>query len=227
MTYAAASFLPVPFLARDVDLNRRADGTLIVSTRTVLAPAPKSVPAMFREVAKANSDKPWIAQRRGAERGWEKLSYGEGLERIDALTQALLDLDLPGRTIMALSGNSLELATLKLAAMQAMMPIAPITPAYSLLSEDHAKLKEMARLLKPGLVFVQSGAQFARALRALRDVEGFDARVICVAEPTADTHEEFGAMLRTPIRVAIDSLVQSIAGDTRKISLHVRLDRRA
>ncbi|MFO1115398.1 MAG: AMP-binding protein [Beijerinckiaceae bacterium] len=214
MTYAAASFLPVPFLARDVDLNRRADGTLIVSTRTVLAPAPKSVPAMFREVAKANSDKPWIAQRRGAERGWEKLSYGEGLERIDALTQALLDLDLPGRTIMALSGNSLELATLKLAAMQAMMPIAPITPAYSLLSEDHAKLKEMARLLKPGLVFVQSGAQFARALRALRDVEGFDARVICVAEPTADTHEEFGAMLQTPIRVAIDSLVQSIAGDT-------------
>lgn len=212
MKHASADFLPVPFLARDVDLARRADGTLIVRTRTPLGAAPKSVPAMFREVAKANPDKLWIAQRRGPDRAWEKVSYGQGLRRIDALTQALLDLDLPGRTIIALSGNSLELAALTLAAMQARMPIAPITPAYSLLSGDHAKLKEMAQLLDPGVVFVQSGIQFARALHALRG--SIEAKVICAFEPTEDTHAVLGELFRTPVRTSMDAQIDAIEGDT-------------
>ncbi|MFT4095989.1 MAG: AMP-binding protein [Rhodoblastus sp.] len=214
MTYARADFLPVPFLPRDVDLERRADGVLLVRTRTALAPAPKSVPAMFRDIARANSETMWIAQRRGPERAWEKVSYGQALHRIDALTQALLDLGLPGRTIMALSGNSLELAALSLAAMQAKMPIAPITPAYSLLSEDHAKLIEMARLLKPAVLFVQSGTQFARALKALHGVGGLEAKIICAFDPTSDTDLQIADLFQTPVRTSMDAQVETIEGDT-------------
>lgn len=211
MNHASAEFLPLPFLARDIDLERRNDETLIVRNRTPLGPIPDSIPTVFRSVARSNPNRTWTAQRRGVERAWEEVPYGEGLRRIDAVTQALLDLNRPGRTIMALSGNSLELAVVVLAAMQARMPIAPITPAYSLLSEDHAKLREMARILKPAVIFVQSGEGFQRALRALAEHE---AHVICVADPTEDTHDTFQAILQRPVRASMDRHAKEITGDT-------------
>ncbi|MGY4501686.1 acyl-CoA synthetase (AMP-forming)/AMP-acid ligase II, partial [Bradyrhizobium sp. GM24.11] len=213
MTVRAAEFLAVPFLPREVDLIQRDDGALIVRNLTPLARIPSSVPAVFRETASRHVGKVWLAQRRGADRGWKTVTYGEGVKQIDALTQALIDLDMRGRTIMALSGNSLELAALSLAAMQARMPIAPITPAYSLASQDHGKLKEMARVLKPGLIFVQSGEGFERALVALRGIAGFDARVLTVSDPTQETHYLLDDFLRTPVRVSMEAEVEAIKPD--------------
>ncbi|MDH2406806.1 AMP-binding protein [Bradyrhizobium sp. SSUT18] len=211
---AADEFLAVPFLPREVDLVQRTDGALIVRNLTPLGPIPSSVPAMFRETASRYIDKVWLAQRRGVDRAWKVVTYGDGLKQIDALTQALIDLDMRGRTIMALSGNSLELAALSLAAMQARMPIAPITPAYSLASQDHAKLKEMARVLKPGLIFVQSGERFERALRALRSMPGFNARVLTAGEPNHETHYLLDDFLRTPVRVRMELEIGAITSET-------------
>jgi hypothetical protein len=54
-----------------------------------------------------------------------------------------------------------------LAGYTAGIPVAPISVAYSLQSQDHAKLKEIAALLRPGLVYVTDTAPFAPALAAL------------------------------------------------------------
>lgn len=214
MTASAAEFLAVPFLPREVDLRQRDDGALIVRNLTPLGPIPNSVPAVFRETASRQADKVWLAQRRGADRVWKTVAYGEGLKQVDALTQALIDLDMRGRTIMALSGNSLELAVVTLAAMQARMPIAPITPAYSLASQDHAKLMEMVRVLKPGLIFVQSGERFERAVLALRSIAGFDARVLAVSDPTPETDYLLDDFLRTPVRASMEREVEAITPET-------------
>ena len=72
---------------------------------------------------------------------------------------------------MILSSNSIEFALLSMAAMQARAPLAPVSPAYSVMSQDHAKLKYVFDLIKPGLVFVQNGEIYADALAAL-DLEG-------------------------------------------------------
>jgi len=69
--------------------------------------------------------------------------------------------------VMILSSNSIEFALLSMAAMQARAPLAPVSPAYSVMSQDHAKLKYVVDLIKPGLVFVQNGEIYARALAAL------------------------------------------------------------
>ena len=47
------------------------------------------------------------------------------------------------------------------------VPTAPVSPAYSLMSHDHQKLKYLFDLVKPALVLVQDAAQFAKALHAL------------------------------------------------------------
>jgi len=44
------------------------------------------------------------------------------------------------------------------------IPYAPISPAYSLVSTDHAKLAYVLQLLTPGLVFAASGEQYAKAI---------------------------------------------------------------
>ena len=91
---------------------------------------------------------------------------------MDALTQALLDLKLgPDRPVAILSGNSIEHALMTMAAMQAGAPAAPVSPAYSLMSQDHAKLRYIFELIRPGLVMVQDGVLFAKALAAL-DLQG-------------------------------------------------------
>src|SRR5207253_11057746 len=103
---------------------------------------------------------------------WLKDTYGEAKKQVDAVTQALLDRGIgPDKAVMILSSNSIEFALLSMAAMQARAPLAPVSPAYSVMSRDHAKLKYVFDLIKPGLVFVQNGEIYARALAAL-DLDG-------------------------------------------------------
>ena len=162
-----ASFKPIDFLPRDIDVERRADGSIVLRNRVPLQAYERHIPAFLRRWAAEAPDRIFVAQRRGPDRTWKKVAYGEALGIVDRLTQALLDLNLSEqRPVMVLSGNSIEHALLMMAAMQARAPIASISPAYSLMSQDFAKLKYVFELLQPGLVMVQNGSAFAKALGA-------------------------------------------------------------
>jgi feruloyl-CoA synthase len=64
--------------------------------------------------------------------------------------------------------------------MQARLPAAPVSPAYSVMSQDHLKLKYLFELIKLAVVMVQDGPTFEKALNAL-DLNG--VTVIHVARP--------------------------------------------
>jgi feruloyl-CoA synthase len=163
-----APFRPIEYLSRDVRLDRRDDGTLLLQSNHKLTPYVPHVPAFLAKWAAEAPDRLWLAQRRGPDRDWLKLTYGAAEQQVDAVTQALIDRAFgPDRPVMILSSNSIEFALLSLAAMQARAPLAPVSPAYSVMSQDHAKLRYVFDLIKPGLVFVQNGEIYARALAAL------------------------------------------------------------
>ena len=167
-TLAQVPFKPIEFLSRDVEVERRADGTVILQSRHRLKPHEKHVPAFVAKWATEAPDRVWLAQRRGPARDWLKVTYAEARKQIDSITQALLDRGFgPDKAVMILSSNSIEFALLTMAAMQARAPVAPVSPAYSVMSQDHAKLKYVFDLIKPGLVFVQNGEIYAGALDAL------------------------------------------------------------
>lgn len=167
-----APFKPIDFLSRDVSAERRADGTIVLQSNHKLTPYEKHVPALLARWAAEAPDRIWLAQRRGPDREWLKVTYAEAKKQVDAVTQALLDRGFgPDKPAMILSSNSIEFALLTMAAMQARAPVAPVSPAYSVMSQDHAKLRYVFDLIKPGLVFVQNGEIYARALAAL-DLEG-------------------------------------------------------
>ncbi|TAJ88387.1 AMP-binding protein [Reyranella sp.] len=167
-----APFKPIDFLSRDVSAERRADGTIVLQSNHKLKPYQKHVPALLARWAAEAPDRIWLAQRRGPDREWLKVTYAKAKKQVDAATQALLDRGFgPDKPVMILSSNSIEFALLTMAAMQARTPVAPVSPAYSVMSQDHAKLRYVFDLIKPGLVFVQNGEIYARALASL-DLEG-------------------------------------------------------
>ena len=129
-----------------------------------LKPYEPSLVALFRSAVERTPDRLFIAER-DASGAWAGLTYAQARRKVDAVAQALLDRGLsPERPVMALSGNAVEHAVLMLACYTAGIPIAPISVAYSLQSQDHAKLKYINELLTPGLVYVSDTGPFAKAL---------------------------------------------------------------
>ena len=70
------------------------------------------------------------------------------------------------RPVVILSGNSIDHALIAFGALYAGVPFCPVSPAYSLISRDYAKLSYLMKLLTPGLVFVDDADKFAAALSA-------------------------------------------------------------
>lgn len=99
---------------------------------------------------------------------WRRVSYAEMLTSVRAIAQRLLSYGLSTeRPLAILSGNDIEHLQIALGAMYAGIPYSPISPAYSLLSQDFAKLRHVCDLLQPGLVFVSDASTYQRAIDAV------------------------------------------------------------
>lgn len=208
-----APFKPIDFLSRDVKAERRDDGTIVLQSNHKLKPYEKHVPAFLARWAAEAPDRVWLAQRRGPDREWLKVTYAEAKKQVDAVTQALLDRGFgPDKPVMILSSNSIEFALLTMAAMQARAPIAPVSPAYSVMSQDHAKLRYVFDLIKPGLVFVQNGEIYARALAAL-DLEGVLLAHVDKAPPKMQSLP-WSELIATPPTAAVAASIERIEPKT-------------
>src|SRR3982075_1941770 len=206
-------FRKIEWLERDIAVERRPDGVIILKSRIPLKAYEKHIPASLAKWAREAPERTWLAQRAGADRQWRKLSYGEAKRRVDALTQALLNLRLePGSPVAILSGNSIEHALMTQAAMQARLPAAPVSPAYSLMSQDHLKLKYLFNLIKPAVVMVQDGPTFEKALRAI-DLTG--VTVVHVLRPCEGIKSvSFADLAATPVTPDVEASIAKITPQT-------------
>ena len=207
------AFRKIEWLKRDIAVERRPDGVIVLKSRIPLKPYEKHIPASLAKWAKETPNRIWLAQRTGADRQWRKVSYGEARRTVDALTQALLNLKLkPGSPVAILSGNSIEHALMTQAAMQARFPAAPVSPAYSLMSQDHVKLKYLFDLIKPAVVMVQDGPPFEKALKTL-DLDG--VTVVHVARPCDGIKSvAFAELAATPVTKDVADSIAQITSDT-------------
>jgi feruloyl-CoA synthase len=207
------AFRRIEWLKRDIAVERRGDGVIILKSRIPLNPYATHIPASLAKWAAQAPDRIWLAQRAGPERQWRKLSYGEAKRMVDALTQGLLNLGLElGRPVAILSGNSIEHALMTMASMQARFPAAPVSPAYSLMSHDHQKLKYLFDLIKPAVVMVQDGPTFEKALHAL-PLDG--VTVIHVARPCEGFKSiAFSDLAATPVTNDVADSLAKITPDT-------------
>jgi feruloyl-CoA synthase len=91
------------------------------------------------------------------------------------------------------------------------VPVAPISPAYSLISSDHSKLKHCFAVVRPKVVFAQNGAQFARAFETLR---ALDPKLAFVTVDGAEGTIPLGELIVTKATAAVSAARDAITHDT-------------
>ena len=196
----------------DTVVDRRTDGAILIRSPHALGPYPAKLNECLVHWARATPERIFLAKR-DAGGPWRTLGYAQTLALVRTLGQVLLDHGLCAeRPLAILSGNDLEHALLALAAMHVGVPYSPISPAYSLVSTDHAKLRFIIELLEPGLVFAANGERYAKAIAATvpRGCE-----LVVNEGPPANRHAIlFGALLGKPAGKGVDDAYAAVNADT-------------
>ncbi|MBJ2181185.1 feruloyl-CoA synthase [Pseudomonas veronii] len=177
-------------------------GVLHMRSLEPLAELPARLLDRLVHWARVRPEQTFIAARQ-ADGDWRRVSYAQMLESVRAIAQALLSYGLSAdKPLALLSGNDIEHLQLALGAMYAGIPYCPVSPAYSLLSQDFAKLRHVCDLLQPGLVFVSDAAAYQRAIDAVLPAE---TPLISVrGHVPGRTQVSFASLLQTPGGSAAD-----------------------
>jgi feruloyl-CoA synthase len=201
----------------DVVIERTPEGVIYARSPHALDPYPEKLTEILEHWAATAPDRTFMAKR-VAGGDWRRLTYAKAREKARAIGQALVNRGLSAeRPVAILSGNDLDHALLGLGAMYAGIPYAPISPAYSLVSSDFAKLRHIFQLLTPGLVFVASGLHFQRALEAVMPA---DAELVVTAEQPlpngrgSDWATLFSELVSVTLGPTLEAAHNRINGDT-------------
>jgi feruloyl-CoA synthase len=197
----------------EVSVERRPDGTLILSSPRAL---PDQLPLVIDLLGRAAERRPqvtWLAERRGPERAWQRLTYAEAWARTGAVASWLIAQGYgpSSRPLAILSDNSLENALFLFGAMRAGAPVAPVSPNYST-SGDFARLDHVLSIVEPSLVFAQDSGIYGEALDR---AEERGARIVTVdGQYRKGRGLPFGALAASSIDAAVAERRMHLTADT-------------
>jgi feruloyl-CoA synthase len=204
-------FADIRFAAPRVDVTSLPDGSMILRSPQRLEPYCRNLGDMLEHWGAETPDAVFLAER--AAQSWRRISYGESLRAVRAIAQALIDRKLSvERPVVILSDNSIDHALVAFAAMHVGIPVAPISPAYSLMSKDFGKLRYALELTGPGLIFIADATPFATALRAV-DLNGAEL-VTSSPAPEAISATPLRDLLNTRTTAAVDTAGEKVGPDT-------------
>jgi feruloyl-CoA synthase len=177
------------FAPAEVDVARRSDGSIVLRSPQALRAHARSTGEWLVQWAHKTPERALVAER--SAQGWRTVAYAQALDAARRIGQALLDRGLDeSKPVAILSDNGVDHALLMLGALHVGVPVAPISPAYSLMSKDHAKLKAIFELVRPGLVWTADPAKFAPALAAV-GATSVPLDALLQSPPTARVDEAF------------------------------------
>ncbi len=169
-------FKEIEFAPPLVERVELAGGAFLLRSPVALDKYEPSLAHILRRQASAKPDQDFLAER-AADGGWRKLTYARASAQANAIAQALIDRGCSvERPLMILSANSIDHALLTLGAYVAGVPAVPVSVAYSLMSQDHEKLKHIFAEIRPRIVYAANGKAFAKAFAAL-DLSGVEVVV--------------------------------------------------
>jgi feruloyl-CoA synthase len=203
---------------REVSIGRapvevtEEQGVLHMRSLEPLAELPARLLDRLVHWARVRPEQTFIAARQ-ADGDWRRVSYAQMLESVRAIAQSLLSYGLSAdKPLALLSGNDIEHLQVALGAMYAGIPYCPVSPAYSLLSQDFAKLRHVCDLLQPGLVFVSDAAAYQRAIDAVLPAE---TPLISVrGQVSGRAQVSFASLLQTPGGSAADQAFNATGPDS-------------
>ena len=195
-----------------LDIQPLQGGGMILRSPQKLGPYARCVGDYLVHWGTTTPDSQFLAERE-ASGLWRKLTYAEALGSVRNIAQALLDRRLSvEHPLVILSDNSIAHGLMALAAMHAGIPVAPVSPAYSLVSKDYVKLKHILALLQPGAIFVQDGTKYRPALKAA-GVAGVEL-IAASNQPSDLDTTNFATILATHAGKDVDRAFGAVTPDT-------------
>src|SRR5258706_9727753 len=180
MTIAAANRHDHPealFATPEIVAERRADGSILLKSATPLQHHARCVGDWLEQWARQTPERIFLGERSSVDAPWTTLTYKDTLRQVRSVAAWILAQGLSAEhPLVILSDNSIDHALLALGAMHVGVPVAAISPAYSLMSKDFDRLKSMIRLLDPGAIYVSGLKSFAPALAAIKPLHS--ARIV-------------------------------------------------
>lgn len=170
MSWSAASGQPAnaePALARvAVDVQRRADGSLVLRNGLPLEKYPPTLPEPLRHWARVQPEAPFLREREGA--GWRTIGYDDFLRHAERRAGQLLTLGCSAeKPLLILAQNSIEHALTIFAGLLVGIPVSSVSPAYCQAS-TFERLQQIIEILGPGAAYVADPNGMARALPTVR-----------------------------------------------------------
>ena len=173
-------------------------------------------PSGFSGPGKADSGAPSMGIVNTNGGAWHTISYAQAWDSAQRIGQALLDRGLSAeRPVAILSENSLEHALLALGCMTVGVPYCSVSTAYSLMSQDYAKLRHVLGTLTPGLVYASDWEKYGKAIEAAvtNDTEVTTNLIAACAYQSRDT-TVFSSLIDTVTTSAVHQAMQATDGDT-------------
>src|SRR4051794_15501287 len=209
---SSAPLRPISFGNPAVNVERRNDGTIYLRPKTPLGDYPARLTDRLHHWANVEPNRVFMAERE-AGRGWRQITYAQLLDSSRRVASALLARGLSAeRPIVILSGNSIDPALVAFGALYAGIPFCPVSPAYSLVSKDFAKLGFVMKLLTPGLVFADDAEKFADALAA-NVAAGTEIAAAFGSIPGRDV-TTLADLIASPLFPSLDAAHDKIGPDT-------------
>ena len=151
-----------------VELNRKDNGEMILKSSDIIGAYPKNLGVWVAKWAEKTPDNIFMAEKIDNNNFWNEITYQDFLKKTKSVGQALIDRKLSiERPVAILSDNSIDNALLLFGAMHVGIPVVPISPAYSLMSQDLGKLKKILQITSPGLVYASDNNKFLHALNVI------------------------------------------------------------
>ena len=209
----AAPIKLISMATPEVEVENIGDGGVILRSPQPLGEYPDSQNAWLIAWAEETPDAIFVADRTGPNGDWRRVTYKDFLAQVKSIGQALLNRGLSvERPVAILSDNAVDNALLLFGAMHVGIPVAPISPAYSLMSQDFGKLKYIVETVSPGLVYVADGEKFGNALNAI-DIGNAEI-VVGDNPPKTGKSTAFADLLATEPTADVDQAYKKVGPDT-------------
>lgn len=211
MNPANAPFREANLLPVDLDIERRADGTILIRSKVPLKAYDANIPAAFAKRAEISADKPALAQR-GADGEWAFTSFAQLKRDMDAATQWLMNVEQAG-PVLILAGNTPAFAVMSFAAQASGRAACPVSVTYAALGGDYGRLAHVIAKVKPAVVFAEDSAMAKGALETL-DLGGAH---IVTTDPSkiAKPATAYADLLATPVTPAVAASIARLKPDDR------------
>jgi feruloyl-CoA synthase len=215
MNVVAASRREPPdalFATPDIVAERRADGSIWLKSMTPLETAARCIGDWLEHWARQAPERVFLGERSSVDAPWTMVTYKDALRQVRSAGAWIVAQGMSAaRPLVILSDNSIEHALFALGAMHGGVPVASISPAYSLMSKDFDKLKNMITLLDPGAIYVSGLKPFAPALAAIKPLH---TATIVSGDAEGNDAISFRAIAATPENDAVAKAFAAIGPDT-------------